>query len=183
MCELNVITNCIVQETCLLECFDPESMDVLKWINSFEYLINVCRIENDKKAEYLLNYLSPIVLQILKSKVHPVNLCKLSYNELISKLEIYFSCYTGVWAANYRFLYRDQYLGEKIPEYVLALRKIASNGSYFLRDNRSLKIRFIKGLIDENTKLLLLEEKDLTFAKAVTIAQQMELYKISTLMN
>ncbi|KAI4476813.1 hypothetical protein M0804_013257 [Polistes exclamans] len=180
MCELSVIRKCKVEGTILLECFEPESADVLKWLNSFEYVINVFRIENDEKATYLLHHLDPMALKILKIKVYPVNLRKLSYDELVSNLEICFSSVTGVSAWDYRFVHRDQFFGEKIPEYVLALRKIASKGSHFLRDNEKLTTRFIKGLTDENMRFMLLEKKDLTFAEAVGMAQQMDLYKMLT---
>ncbi|KAI4476797.1 hypothetical protein M0804_013241 [Polistes exclamans] len=164
----------------LLKNFDPDSMDFLKWLNHFEYVVDIVHIPNNEKVEFLLNLLEPPALLYIQEKLAPTNPRNLSYEELMYHLEHSFAHYLGEFAANYRFAFRDQYKYESIPEYVLALRKISSKASPFLKSNKNLMKRFIHGLEDKDIQNVLNSCLDLTFGRAVVMAQQMKLHKIMT---
>lgn len=167
----------------LLKKFNPDSMDFLDWLNHFEYVADIVHIPNDEMGEFLLNVIEPSVLSIIWQKVAPNNPHNLSYESLISHLEELYGFYQGEWAANCRFVYRDQIMDESILHYVHSLKRILSKASPFLIKEASLMIRFINGLKDGRTRRLLRSWNDLTLDKAIIIAAQMEIYQISSKTN
>ncbi|XP_015185881.1 PREDICTED: uncharacterized protein LOC107071411 [Polistes dominula] len=164
----------------LFEKFNPQFMDFLKWLNNFEFMLNIVHLSDDQKVKFLLNLLVPDALMCIQIKVLPANPSDFSYDEIISYCEELFSSYQGTWAANYRFIYRNQFSMERIPDFMLALRKLCSKANPELRSNNALKERFIDGLANKNIQAILRSCSNLTLSRAVAIANNLELYNIST---
>ncbi|XP_043485368.1 uncharacterized protein LOC122513161 [Polistes fuscatus] len=168
------MTDKIQKGNSLLNCYDPESMDFLKWLNQFEFIVDFVNIDNNLKVEFLLRKLNTKALSDITEKVAPHNPYSLPYEELISHLEELYGVYQGDLAANYRFTLRHQFAGESSLNYINALSRIASKVSDILRNNESLMVRFIYGLNNENTRSVLRSMNDLTLKTAVSIAVLLE---------
>ncbi|KAI4476798.1 hypothetical protein M0804_013242 [Polistes exclamans] len=155
-------------------------MDFLKWLNHFEYIVGFMHIPNNVKVEFLLKLINPISYSHIYRKVAPANPFSLPYEVLISQFEELYGLYQGEWAANYRFIYRNQFIGESVLQYVHALSRIVSKASLFLKSNVSLLVRMMNGLNDNGLKIILRGVTNLPFEKIIVIAAQFELHKILT---
>ncbi|XP_043485370.1 uncharacterized protein LOC122513164 [Polistes fuscatus] len=158
----------------VLDKFDPKTMNFFHWLNHFEFTVDFVPIENENKVEFFLGLLNVNTFSDITRKVAPKNPHDIPYEELISHVEELYGLFQGEWAANYRFIYRDQFISESNLNYINALSRIACNVSNFLRNSDSLMVRFIHGLNNENTRRALLSWNDLTLENAVDIAVQLE---------
>jgi len=79
-----------------------------------------------------------------------------------------------VIAERFNFYRRNQEPGESIATYVAELRRLTTDCTFDAYLNDALRDKFVCGLRSEATQRRLLAEKDLTFTKAVEIAQGME---------
>lgn len=161
----------------ILEQFNPDTFEILEWLNSFEYLIGAAKIDDDAKVKTLLYMLNESVFMSISQKLAPSNPFDLSYDVLVSHLENSYSFLHDELAANYRFFIRNQLPQEPIQNFVLALRKLSSKCTPALKTNDNLKARFIDGLFDKETKALLENDESMSFAMTVAIAKQWELFK------
>ncbi|KAI4476831.1 hypothetical protein M0804_013275 [Polistes exclamans] len=159
-----------------LECYDPDTMDFLKWLNHFEYIVDFLHIQNNLKVEFLLKFMNSKALSHIQRRVAPANPLYLPYEVLINCLEELYACYKDDWAANYRFMYRAQFIGESVGNYLRTLKRILKNASPFLISGEILKRRFVDGLKDDKAREILLNCKTLTLEKAINIAEILELY-------
>ena len=74
----------------------------------------------------------------------------------------------------FRFHRRSQAAGESVVENVAELRRLTANcdlGDYL---DQALRDRFVSGLLSDSIQRCLLTESDLSFTRAVEIAQGME---------
>ncbi|XP_043485369.1 uncharacterized protein LOC122513163 [Polistes fuscatus] len=173
------MTNTTKIETFLLKRYEPESMDFLKWLNHFEFTVDFLNINNDVKVNFLLGKLNLKAHLYITRKVAPYDPYSLPYEELISHFEELYGLFQGKWAANYRFIMRDQFEGESVIHYINALSSMTSKVSDFYRNNDSLMGRFIHGLNNENTRNVLRSVNDLTLDNAVAIAVKLESSPVS----
>ena len=65
-------------------------------------------------------------------------------------------------------------MGESIVEYVTELRRLMANCDFGDYLDQTLRDRFICGLLSDSSQRCLLTESDLSFMRAVEIAQGME---------
>ncbi|KAI4476800.1 hypothetical protein M0804_013244 [Polistes exclamans] len=167
----------------LLKSYDPESMNFLLWLNQFEHIVDLIHLRNNMKVEFLLNLMNPEAQSKIQQKVAPTNPSSFPYEVLISNLEELFGRYQGEWAANYRFLNRDQFTAESVQQYINALTRINRKVSLHLKNSLTIKVRFINGLKDIGTKRILLGTTNITLERAVTVANRLESNKLSNTRN
>lgn len=100
-----------------------------------------------------------------------------TYTELQDTLKTHYKPQSLVIAERFRFYRRDQREREAIGAYIVALKQLARRCNFgsFLAIEDALRDRLVCGLQSETTQRRLLSEKDLTFQKACTTAQAMEL--------
>ncbi|KAI4476834.1 hypothetical protein M0804_013278 [Polistes exclamans] len=161
----------------LLLKFESESMVFLKWLNSFEYIIEVSHTGDNEKVKCLLNMMAPSTLKKIENILHPSDPIDLPYDELITVLVNTFSKFKGTEVPNFRYLFRPQYPYESIEHYVLALRQFYSRCTPYFKNSVNVKYRFMEGLRDRKTKDFFREDKSMSFSVAVAIAKQMEYAK------
>ena len=77
-------------------------------------------------------------------------------------------------AQRFHFHKRDQAAGESIADYDASLRKLASQCKFGDRLEEALRNRFVCGLRHEAIQRCLLSEADLSYTKAMEIANAME---------
>ncbi|KAI4476817.1 hypothetical protein M0804_013261 [Polistes exclamans] len=163
-------------------------MNVLQWLNCFEYVAVREKVKDDEMVETLIQCLEPSVLMKMRESVESTNLSDLPYNNLVSLLEDLYSSRRGSDAADYRYLSRFQFPQENVPQFVLALRKLSSKCSPAFRSYEHLKVNFIYGLKDEKTRKILAKNESISFGLAVYFAHHMELsmninYQIYNFLN
>ncbi|KAI4476116.1 hypothetical protein M0804_013846 [Polistes exclamans] len=161
----------------LLQKFDPYVMDFLVWQNSFEYIVDLLKIPDNKKVFFLLCMIETNAYICIQQKLAPLNPFDLGYDVLISMLEEFFSSHQGKTAARYRFDIRNQIVGESVKQYANALKKIIDKCCYGIKASTFLIIRFVIGLKSHAIQLKLLQTPNVTFDNAVYLAERMEFYE------
>ena len=89
-------------------------------------------------------------------------------------MEKHFETKLLVISERFKFNKRVQLPSETVSEYVAELRKLSEHYKFEAFLDNALRDRFVCGLRSEATQKKLLLEADLTFAKAIEIAQGME---------
>ncbi|KAI4476785.1 hypothetical protein M0804_013229 [Polistes exclamans] len=146
--------------------FDGKKLDILRWLNCFDFLVDIMA-KKDEKEKFLLNMLESSILKQIQEKLSPTNPFDLPYDVLSTVLEEMYGSCQGTAAANYRFYTRVQLPKEPIEHYVLALRKLFSKCAPIIKQAADLKDRFIQGLENEAVKAYLIEHsKDISFGIA-----------------
>ncbi|KAL5489233.1 hypothetical protein EMCRGX_G018302 [Ephydatia muelleri] len=97
-----------------------------------------------------------------------------SYEELVEILTKHLAPKPLVIAERYRFHKRDQKEGETVREYVSALQKLTEHCDFQDHLEDTLRDRLVCGLRDVTLQKRLLTKEDLTFARAVEMAETAE---------
>ncbi|KAI4474071.1 hypothetical protein M0802_015798 [Mischocyttarus mexicanus] len=156
--------------------FNYKSMNILVWLNEFDYLIDVFQIPNDRKVYMLLNMIESVTLIELKTKLDLNDISYFSYDLITTKLEKIFSLRDKQFGSYLRFLLRNQYDTEDVGHYSAALIKLINN-SNIQKKNNYLVSRFVKGVTDVCAQRILNYIPGLKFKNAVNIARLLEIYK------
>ena len=93
---------------------------------------------------------------------------------LTTELKNHFEPKKVIIVERFNFYRRNQQVGESIATYVAELRRLATDCAFNAHLTEALRDKFVCGLRSEATQRRLLAKKDLTFTKAVEIAQGME---------
>lgn len=131
--------------------------------------------DNEKKRAVLLNGLAEETFKLLDDLVLP-NMAETStYKDLIKKLDSHFSQEKLVMAERYNFYATRKTRSESYTEYVARLKSLATNCNFGALLATVLRDKFVAGLeagpvLDK----LLQQDENLTLARALQIAQQVE---------
>lgn len=155
--------------------FNPETMVFLRWLNSFEYIFEMSNAGDDEKVKCLLNMIDPLVFEKIKQKLSTSQFFDLSYDEIITVLEDTFSEFKGKMALKCRYLFRHQFPYESIEHYALGLRKLYVKCTPYFKNLAPIRDRFIEGLLDERTKILLKNSENMSLNTTIFIAKKCEL--------
>ncbi len=111
---------------------------------------------------------------LLRNLLAPTKPREATYDALTTKLKDHFQPKKIVIAERFHFHRQDQAAGETVADYVAELRWLSTHCAFekYLED--ALRDRLVCGLRNEAIQRRLLSKSDLTFAKALEIAQAME---------
>ena len=111
---------------------------------------------------------------LLRNLLAPAALKDKSFKELVIALKSHFKPKPLIIAEQFKFHQRGQAPGETVAEYVAELRRLATHCEFGAYLDEVLRARFVCGLKEEGTQKALLTETELSFAKAVDVAQGRE---------
>jgi len=97
-----------------------------------------------------------------------------AWEDIVSTLKTHFEPKSLVIAERFVFNRRQQETDESVADYVAALRKLSIHCDFGTFLNDALRDRFVCGLKSEAMQKKLLVEAELTFTRAIEIAQGME---------
>ena len=97
-----------------------------------------------------------------------------SLDDLIKTMEDHFEPVPIIRAECFQFYKRDQKSGETIADFVVELRRLATNCKFGAHLDDALRDRFVCGLNNEAIQKRLLLEKDLTMSKAVDVSLSLQ---------
>ena len=111
----------------------------------------------------------------------PAKLGEKTVEQLSLALKDHFQPKKVAIAKRFKFHRRDQGVGETVTRYVAELRKLASDCQFEAYLDQALRDWFVCGLCSEATQKWLLTKAELTFARAVEIAQGIEAVERDTI--
>ena len=133
-------------------------------------------ILTEKHVAVLLSVLGGKIYGLLRNLVVPDAPVSKSYDEIISVLKRHFEPKPLFIAERFHFHRCSQQAGESVADFAAELRRLTTNCEFkqpFL--DELLRDQFMCGLRSETAQKRLLTEREPTFAKAVEIAQSLEL--------
>lgn len=161
-----------------VEQFDPEQEDWPQYVERLEQFFEANDLGGDDKADKrratFLAVIGPAPYKLLRSLITPAKPKEKKYDELVATLTEHYSPVPSEVMQRFRFNSRAQKAGEMVSAYVAELRRLAQYCNYGDTLEKMLRDRIVVGINDESTQKKLLQVKDLTYAKTLSIAQGFE---------
>lgn len=157
-----------------LEEFNPEAGPFSAYLERAEIFFAANSIADDKKVPIFLHAIGATVYSTLRDLLAPANPVTVPFADITATLKSHYEPKSLVIVERFHFHKREQATGESIAEYVAELRRLAAKCAFAGHLDEALRDRFVCGLKSEATQKRLLTESDLTIARAVEIAQNME---------
>ena len=159
-----------------IEPFDVHQETFSRYIQRVKIHFAASAIQDNRQKFVFLNSLTPTHYTLLANLVAPEEPDAKTFDQLVEILTTHFQPKTSVISERYSFHCRSQDVNESISDFVAALKKLIVHCKYEAQfQSMILRDRFVCGLAHESTrKRLLTEDDDLTFEKAVQIANGVE---------
>lgn len=158
-----------------IEVFDQETMSWKRWLQRLKGAFSIFNISGNARVPYLLHYVGATAFGILCDRLDPEDPFSQSFEQLTKKLEEYYDPLSLEIAENFKFHPRKQLEGETVQQFAAALHKLSINCKFGEYLKTALRNQFVFGLASSKVQTRLLEKKDLTYEKALTVAKTMEL--------
>jgi len=157
-----------------LEEFDAKNDTITVYIERAELFMDANNIPAEKRVLTLLSLIGKETYDTLRNLLAPSNPRTTAWEDIVSTLKTHFEPKPLVIAERFVFNRRQQETDESVADYVAALRKLSIHCDFGTFLNDALRDRFVCGLKSEAMQKKLLVEAELTFTRAIEIAQGME---------
>ena len=163
-----------------LEHFQPDSETITAYLERVDLYFRANDVPNDKKVSVLLNFIGAKTYTLLRNLVAPTAPADKTLAQLKQVLRKHFKPTKIVIAERFNFYHRNQREDESVADYVAELQRLSMDCDFgdFLKP--ALRDRLVCGLKNESAQKKLLTEANLTFTRAVEIAEGNEAAEAST---
>ena len=154
--------------------FDPDNGFIAVYLEQMELYFSAKSMPKTKQVPFFLNLIGGDTYELLCNLLAPDKLAEMSLVGLYETLRKHFEPKKMVIAERIHFHRRQQAAGELVANYVAELCKLALHcqfGPYLME---VLTDQLVCGLRSETQQKRLLAEHELTFDRALAIAQSME---------
>ena len=129
----------------------------------------------DKRRALFLSVCGAGIYELIRSLVAPSKPTEKTLQELIQLVKDHLMPRPSIIVQRFHFNARNQNETETVSQYVAELRRLAEHCDFDATLETMLRDRLVCGLRDTKTQRRLLTESQLTFTKALEIAQAQEL--------
>lgn len=157
-----------------IEPFEKEKCKWSRWVKRLEGSFRMFNVPLNRHKDYLLHYMGATTYDLLCDHIGPIEPETKTYTEIVATLGAFFDPEPLEMVEVWKFRTRNQKEGETVKEFVMELQrdaKFCKFGDYLKKELRN---QLVFGLRSKRTRSRLIEEKDLTFEKALEIALSME---------
>ena len=155
--------------------FDPSKEDWTTYEERLRYYFVANDVTDEaKKRSILLAACGAPAYKLIRSLVQAEKLDSTPYEDLVKIVKNHYDPKPSVTMQRYKFNTRTRTVGESIATYVAALRELAQHCEFKETLSDMLRDRLVCGVNHKGITNRLLAEKDLTFDKALELAQAME---------
>ena len=154
--------------------FDPSRGSFTAFVERVQFLLSANGVKEDKYAAVLLSAVGEETYALLRNLVSPSSPKEKTFEEIVKTLQAHFEPRPLVIAERFRFHRRNQRSDESVADFVAELRRLAKDCEFRDHLDEALRDRFVCGLLNEATQKRLLTESNLTFNKAIEVAQSAE---------
>ncbi len=155
--------------------FDSQSQSWEEYCEILQHFFEANEItEATKQKAILLSSVGSQTYSLLRNLLSPVKPGSKTVDELMDLLKQHFNPKPSEIVQRFKFNSRSREEGETVLDYVAVLRKLAHDCNYGEKLTEMLRDRLVCGINDDRIQRRLLAETDLTFEKALKIAQAME---------
>ena len=154
--------------------FDREKEEWPQYVERLDYFFVANGItEAVKKRAILLTVVGPATYKLLRNLVAPAKPDEKTYKELVEVVKEHHNPKPAEIVQRFKFNSRVQQPGESVSTFVSQLRSLAEFCNFSSLDNM-LRDRQVCGVNDSQIQRRLLSERNLSFAKAIELAQGLE---------
>ena len=151
--------------------FDGNQEEWAEYAEQLEHYFIANDIEDAKKKRaILLTAVGPSTFHLIKTVSLPKAPGDFTFEELVEKVKTHFNPKPSPIVKRFEFNTRCQEEGENVATFVAALRKISEHCDYGATLNDMLRDRLVCGIRNKGVQRRLLQEVDLTYAKALDMA-------------
>ena len=122
-----------------------------------------------RRATFLL-VIGSAPYKLLQSLLSPVKPTEKTFEQLVAVLTEHYNPRLSEVMQRFRFNSRSRKAGETVAAYVADLHRLAEYCNYGTTLDKTLRDHLVWGINDDKTQVKFLQEKDLNFEKALTIA-------------
>ena len=159
-----------------IEAFDRSMDDWTAYCERLEQYFAANDVADaDKKHAILLSYCGAPTYRLIRTLLAPVKPTTKSFAELTKLVADHYTPPPSMIVQRFQFNSRSQKEGESIAEFVADLRRISEHCKYENVLDDMLRDRLVCGIQDVSVQRRLLAEPDLTFKKAMELAQTAEM--------
>ena len=155
--------------------FDGEKKEWLQYVERLDYFFVANGItEAVKKRALLLTVVGPATYKLLRNLVAPAKPDEKTYKELVEVVKEHHNPKPAEIVQRFKFNSRVRQPGESASTFVWQLCSLAEFCNYGASLDNMLRDRLVCGVNDSQIQRRLLSERNLTFAKALELAQGLE---------
>ena len=122
----------------------------------------------------MLSACGAFVFKLIQNLIEKDKLDMTLYDDIVKKVKAHYDPQPSVIMQRYKFNTRSRAEGESVANYVAALRELAKHCDYKDTLQDMLRDRLVCGVMHKGITNRLLNEKNLTYEKAMELAQAME---------
>ena len=148
--------------------FDSTSETWPSYVERLEHFFSANKVWDDQKKDALL---ACETFGLLRALVVPTRLKDKTFGEFVETLRVHLAPKPLVIAERFRFYKRDQKETEGIKAYAASLQKLAEHCDFGDTLSDALRDRLVCGMRDGAVQKRLLGKADLTFVKALEVAE------------
>ena len=163
--------------------FEPSKEDWITYSQRLKFYFEANDVEDAaKQRAILLSVAGPETFKLLSSLVAPQTVKDKTFKELVDLLTGHYNPKKSAAVHRFKFNSRVRQPNESVATYVSELKKLAVDCAFDSADvlNQMLCDRLLCGINDARIQRRLLTEENLTYDKAFTICQSIELADQST---
>ncbi len=127
-----------------------------------------------RQKAILLTSVGSQTYSLMRNLVSPTKPGDKTFDELVKLLKDHFNPKPSEIVQRFKFNSRNRQHGETVMEYVAVLRKLVQDCNYGDKLSEVIRDRLVCGIGDDRIQRRLLSEPDLTFDKALKLAQAIE---------
>ena len=154
--------------------FHPESDSIKSYLKRVQLYFEANDVAADKQVAVLLSSIGAPTYSLISDLAAPGPPIDKTLREIEEILRKHYEPKRAVIAERFLFHKKEQAAGETIAEFDASLRKLATSCQFGATLGEALRDRFVCGLRHESIQRRLLSEQELTYNKALDIAQAME---------
>lgn len=157
-----------------LTVFDHSVQEWPIFKSRLDQFIKLNEIKSDKAGSLLITYLADDTYRLARNLLHPKILEDVKFEELVLVLDKHFTPKRCLLAEREKFYEARRAAGESVQEWAVRVRGLAVNCEFGTALDNMLRDRFVLGLYagSERDRLFEVDAANLTFAKALEVAQQ-----------
>ena len=155
--------------------FDPEKEEWAQYSQRLTHFFAANGVEEaGQKREILLSMIGPATFKLLSNLVVPDNPGDKTYKEPVDALKNHHNSVLSEIVQHLQFYSRDRRPEESVSTFVAELLALAVHCNFGASLDKMLRDRLVGGINNIHIRRCLLQEKNLTFQKALEIAQALE---------
>ena len=155
--------------------YDPQTKDWTSYSERLKEYFTANDVEAAaKKQAILLSVVGASTYQLIRNLVAPQKPTEKGFNDLVTLVQEHYQLNRSVIVQRFKFNSHSRLPGESVTAFVAELRRLSEHCGYGKTLDDMLRDRLVCGIADTGLQCHLLAKPDLSFKKALQIAQAQE---------